>query len=906
MDWSMVKKKWTQLKGKAEHLLQNRTMEAIVAEHSEESVEQNTNSRIAQHIELLGSSGRRHHALKIAVAEPDENTESRTIRAATTVLLVEREPGVAGLIQTGLAEAQGDPFRVERVTRLTEALQRLGKGGIDIIILDLTLGHGRGLKALDQILKAAPNALTFVLAKAADEELARKAIQHGAHDYFLKDHVDSRWLSRTLRYVIDSKTIREALHVSEARFRAISDASPLGIFVSDTRGACIYTNSAYQRISGLSFKQTLGTRWSMAIHPEDRQRVIDSWRKAAQSGAPFRSEFRFLRQDGSVVWTRVNSAVMQDGMVPRGHVQTVEDVTERKFIEFGLRKAKEELFMEKERAQVTLNSIGDAVLSTDTEGSVTYLNKVAEAMTGWTVEEALGKPFSQVFRIINGETREPAVNPAQRALEEDQIVGLAADSVLIRRDGSEAAIEDSAAPIHDRDGKVSGAVIVFHDVSQSREMASKMAHQARHDFLTGLPNRAQLMERLSQAIGLARRHKKQVALMFLDLDNFKYVNDSLGHAIGDRLLQSVAERLLENVRSTDMVCRHGGDEFVILLDEIENPQGADLVAETLISAFSTPHVIDGQELPVTMSIGISVYPEDGEDESALISSADTAMFHAKASGRNIYRFYSPDMNINATHRIAVQSRLHRALREREFRLYYQPQINLTSGAITGAEALLRWQDPDFGLIYPDQFVEIAEECKLIITIGRWALREACNQVRTWQAAGLHVVPVTVNISALEFKQPGFIEYVTKILIETGIAPELLELELTETVLMHDAESSACVLTALKALGVRLAIDDFGTGYSSLSYLKRFPIDTLKIDQSFVQDIVNNSDGATIVAAVIGLGKNLNQRVIAEGVETTEQLSFLRKQKCQEGQGFHFCHAVPAEAFGQLLETEIAH
>lgn len=897
MDWNM----WKRLKRKVERLfgsLNEALVIALIGRH----LNSTANSRVGQQIELLGSSRTRHHALNLSIAGSDEYPTTG-IYGSTTVLLVEQEPGVSGLIQAGLAETQGDAFHVERVTRLADALHRLGMGGIDVVMLDLTLADGDGLKVLDQMIRAAPNALIFVLVKAGDEELARQAVRNGAHDYFLKDHVDSRWLSRTLRYVIDGKAIREALQRSEARFRAISDASPLGIFVSDTGGSCIYTNAAYQRISGLSFKQTLGTRWSMAIHPDDRQRVIDSWRAAARSDAPFQTEFRFQRKDGSVVWTRVNSAVMHDGVVPRGHVQTVEDVTERKSTEFGLRKAEEELFQEKERAQVTLNSIGDAVLSTDTLGNVTYLNKVAETMTGWPSEEAIGQPFSEVFKIINGETRLPAVNPAQRALDEDRVVGLAADCVLVRRDGSEVAIEDSAAPIHDRNGKVSGAVIVFHDVSQSRAMASKMAHQAKHDFLTGLPNRAQLMERLSQAIRLARRHEKQVALMFLDLDNFKYVNDTLGHAIGDRLLKSVAERLRENVRSTDMVCRHGGDEFVILLDEIENPQGAELVAETLISAFATPHIIDDQDLEVTLSIGISVYPEDGDNEDALISSADTAMFHAKASGRNIYQFYSADMNINLTHRLAVQSRLQRALKECEFKLYYQPQINLISGAITGAEALIRWQDPELGLVYPDQFVAIAEECRLIVTIGRWALHEACRQVRAWQVAGLHVVPVTVNVSAVEFRQTGFLEGVTQILRETGLSPDLLELELTETMLMQDAESSASVLTALKALGVRLAIDDFGTGYSSLSYLRRFPIDTLKIDQSFVRDIINNSDGATIVSAVIGLGKNLKQRVIAEGVETTEQLAFLRNQKCEEGQGFHFCHAVPAEAFMQLLETE---
>ncbi len=583
-------------------------------------------------------------------------------------------------------------------------------------------------------------------------------------------------------------------------------------------------------------------------------------------------------------------------------MQTVEDVTARKVTEFGLRKAEEALFEEKERAQVTLNSIGDAVLCTDLLGNVTYLNQVAETMTGWSSEGALGRPFAEVFRIIDGKTRQTAVNPAQRALDEDRTVGLAADSVLIRRNGSESAIEDSAAPIHDRNGNVSGAVIVFHDVSQSRAMASKMAHLATHDILTGLPNRAQLTERLAQAIGLAQRHGKQVALLFLDLDDFKRINDSLGHPVGDRLLQSVAGRLLTSVRSTDMVCRQGGDEFVILLDEIEHPRGADLVAETLIAAFAVPHVIDGQELDVTLSIGISVFPGDGNYVEALIKNADTAMFHAKAGGRNTYRFFNTDMNIEMTHRLAVQGRLHRALKEHEFLLYYQPQVNLASGAMTGAEALIRWQDPELGLVYPAQFVAIAEEYGLIVTIGRWALREACRQVRAWQVAGLPVVPVTVNVSAMEFRHEGFIEGVAQILRETGLEPGLLELELTETVLMHDAESSATVLNALKAIGVRLAIDDFGTGYSSLSYLKRFPIDTLKIDQSFVRDIVNSTDGATIVSAVIGLGKNLKQRVIAEGVETPEQLAFLRDQACEEGQGFHFSHAVPAAAFAQLLES----
>jgi diguanylate cyclase (GGDEF)-like protein/PAS domain S-box-containing protein len=826
------------------------------------------------------------------------------IDVPTTVLLVEDEPAEARLIQSGLADAADGSFRVEWVTRLADALDRLGRGGVEVVMLDLTLPDGQGLAAFDQVFGAAPHTPILILSPAGDEDAARQAVQRGAHDYLLKGHIDAHCLSRTLHYVIGCKAARDALQNSEARFRAMSDVSPLGIFVSDAEGGCVYTNAAYQRIAGLSFEQTLGTRWSMAIHPEDRPRVLADWRTAAHSDAPFRTEFRFQREDGSVVWTRVNSAAMRDGMQPHGHVQTVEDITERKSTEFGLRAVEDALFEEKERAQVTLNSIGDAVLATDLLGNVTYLNLAAEAMTGWYIEDALGRPLAEVFRIIDGKTRQTVANPAQHALAEDRTVGLAADCVLIRRDGFESAIEDSAAPIHNRSGQVTGAVIVFHDVSLSRAMAQKMAHLAQHDFLTDLPNRALLTERLSQAIGLANRHRKQVALLFLDLDDFKHINDSLGHAIGDQLLQSVADRLVACVRSTDMVCRQGGDEFVILLAEIEQPQDAGHVAETLLAAFVAPHLIGGQELHVTLSIGISVYPDDSGNVDSVMQNADTAMFHAKASGRNNYQFFRADMNIRAVRRLAVETSLRRALKDGEFLLHYQPQIDLASGAMIGAEALIRWRDPGLGLVYPGQFVPIAEACGLIVPIGRWVLREACRQVRAWLDAGLRAVPVAVNISAVEFRHKAFLDGVALILQETGLAPSYLELELTESILMHDAESSALVLDALKVMGVRLAIDDFGTGYSSLSYLKRFPIDTLKIDQSFVRDIVNDMDDATIVAAVIGMGKNLKQRVVAEGVETHEQLAFLRTQQCDEGQGFHFSHSLPAEAFGLLLETGI--
>lgn len=821
----------------------------------------------------------------------------------TSVLLIEDNAADAKLVQDVLASAPGHPFLVESLTCLSSALEELDRKSYAVVLLDLSLPDGQGVAAFDRVFQAAPDSLILVLSSAADEGIARQAVQRGADDYLVKGHVDAHWLPRALHYLIERKTIRDDLRISETRFRAMSDVSPMGIFVSDAQGGCVYTNPAYQKISGLDLEQSLGANWSMAIHPEDRERVLAEWRLAARGTAPFQTEFRFLQEDEQVVWVRVNSAAMNDGKRAFGLVQTVEDISGRKAAEFALRAVEDALFEERERAQVTLNSIGDAVLATDLTGHVSYLNLAAERMTGWSLEEALGCPLAEVFRIIDGGTRQVATNPVLTAIAEDRVMGLAADCVLIRRDGEEFAIEDSVAPIHNRDGQSAGAVIVFRDVSQSRAMSMKMAYLAQHDFLTDLPNRVLLTERLSLAIAFAKRHRQQVALLFLDLDHFKHINDSLGHTIGDQLLQSVAERLAACVRVTDTVSRQGGDEFVILLAEMGRPEVIMQVTEKLLAAFATPHVIQGHELHVSLSIGISVYPDDGNDVETVLQNADTAMYHAKANGRNRYEFFTTDMNTRAVERLRVESNLRRALTQGEFLLYFQPKIDLASGAIVGGEALIRWKDPEHGLICPMQFVPIAEECGLIVPIGNWVLRETCRQIQAWQEAGLLAVPISVNVSAVEFRGKSFLEDFALILEESAISPSYLELELTESILMRDAESSAAILEALQAMGVRLAIDDFGTGYSSLSYLKRFPIHSLKIDQSFVRDIDSDADDASIVSAIIAMGKNLKQRVIAEGIETPGQLAFLRKLHCDEGQGFLFSHPLPADGFACLLHRQ---
>ncbi|MFZ6657515.1 putative bifunctional diguanylate cyclase/phosphodiesterase [Undibacterium sp. TJN19] len=594
------------------------------------------------------------------------------------------------------------------------------------------------------------------------------------------------------------------------------------------------------------------------------------------------------------------------GYLSKGHFasylvpQSLRNIIQRKAVE-------ESVYIDKARAEITLNSISDAVIGTDMGGNVDYLNVAAEHMTLWTREEARGKPITAVMPLFNSNTRLPKTNPVAMVLQQDMATILTPGTILIRRDGSEVAIEDSTAPIHDSSGKLAGAVMVFHDITASQAMALKMAHLAQHDFLTNLPNRALLNDRISQAIGLAKRRDTHLAVLFLDLDNFKHINDSLGHATGDKLLQSVTERLCACVRSSDTVSRQGGDEFVILVTDDKSAENAAFTAEKLLKSLAESHKIAKNELYVTTSIGISVYPADGQDAETLIKNADTAMYQAKDRGRNNYQFFKQDMNVRAVERQVIEANLRLALVRNEFSLHYQPKINLESGAITGAEALLRWTHPQWGMVPPIRFIGIAEECGVIVPIGRWVLREACAQTKQWQDAGLRIASISVNISAVEFRRQDFIEGVRNILMETGLEPACLQLEITESVLMHNAEGSISILQQLKEMGIQLAVDDFGTGYSSLSYLNQFPIDVLKIDQSFVQEIKSSktdNDGI-IVSAVIAMGNSLKQKVIAEGVEELSQLAFLKERHCEEGQGYIFSRPLAARQFAKLLSLGIS-
>ena len=582
----------------------------------------------------------------------------------------------------------------------------------------------------------------------------------------------------------------------------------------------------------------------------------------------------------------------------RGLLRAMRYAIERNGIEGAL-------FAEKERAEVTLNSIGDAVACTDVLGDITFLNVAAESMTGWSRQEALGRPMAEVIRILQTATREVIPNPMAMALARNRTVHLPSNSILIRRDGFEIPIEDSVAPIRDREGQAIGAVIVFRDVSVTQAMALEISHSAQHDILTGLPNRTLLHDRVGRAIALAERRGSKVAVLSLDLDGFKHINDSLGHSIGDKLLQSMGERLAACVRGSDTVSRQGGDEFVVLLSEVEELEDAGHTAARMLQAVAQIQSIDQHDLHITTSIGVSVFPDDGPDAETLIKNADTAMYQAKENGRQSYQFFKPAMNERAVQRQSIEESLRRALERQEFTLHYQPKVNLRTGAVTGAEALIRWTHPTRGSISPAEFIPIAEECGLILPIGAWVLREACGQARAWADAGLPAMTMAVNVSAIEFRGEGFLEGLFSILEETRLDPASLELELTESVLIKRADSAASLLHALRQRGVQVAIDDFGTGYSSLSYLRKFPVDALKIDQSFVRQIGAAGEDTTIVTAVVAMARSLRLRVVAEGVETQEAAAFLRALQCDEAQGYYFSRPVPPQVFAKLLQNGIS-
>ncbi len=674
-------------------------------------------------------------------------------------------------------------------------------------------------------------------------------------------------------------------------------------------------------------------------------------------------------------------------------------------------------------AQVTLSSICDAVITTDANGCVNYLNPVAEQLTGWPKDEARGRQAAEIFRTIHEVSRQPQPDPVAQVLSSGAVPRRGNHTLLLTRDGRELPIDDSAAPIRDLQERILGVVLVFQDVTARRESERSLRmfqklfkhtsegiivtdpvgviqdvnhafcritgysrdevlgrtpavmksnrhdaefyqamwrrllasgewqgevwdrrksgeiypkwlsinavrnshgetthyvgifsdittikrteerlHQLAHyDTLTALPNRMLFQDRLEQTLLGAERHDRGFAVMFIDLDRFKMINDTLGHRAGDALLVEVARRLSSTVRESDTVARLGGDEFTVILPELVERSHASQVAQKIIEAFALPFTIQGQELFTSPSIGIALYPEAGLSAEALTKAADSAMYQAKARGRNNFQFYRPDASDLAHAQLALEHDLRQALARGELILHYQPEIAIDSGAVTGVEALLRWRHPQRGEVAPAEFIPIAEESGLINAIGAWVLETACREAASWESKGCAPLRVSVNISAQQVQQGDFIATVSQALTRSGLPPERLELELTESQIMRSREECRERFDALRAMGVQLSVDDFGTGYSSLAYLKRLPITSLKIDHTFIRDLYVNHDDAAISRAIIAMAKTLNLRVVAEGVESEAQMAFLRQEQCTNAQGFYFSPPVSAEELPGVLQ-----
>ena len=680
--------------------------------------------------------------------------------------------------------------------------------------------------------------------------------------------------------------MERALKDSEERYRKLVELSPDGILVQ-IDGKIIFANASCARILGVeNSAELIGESIFEFLPPDYHDAVRKRAKDLLESGiiAPPNEE-KIVRSDGSVLDVEVTAIPITYENELATQV-IIRDITERK-------KAERELEFE----SLLLDNAMDSVIVHDLEGRIIYANKAAYETRGYRRKELLKMLLQDIIHPS-------AVKDLQRHKEIVMKTGIAVyESRHLAKDGTAITVEVNAKLVELDDRKV--VINIVRDISERKQAEEAIKQMAYYDLLTDLPNRTLFNDRLSIALAHAHRNREKLSLVFLDLDNFKAVNDTLGYVAGDQLLRLVARRLLSLVREGDTVARLGGDEFVLLLPKVNREEDAIRVAEKILEAFKEPFGVNGNKLYLTPSIGIALYPSDGEDAEALLRNADTAMYRAKEKGRNNYQLYAPAMSAAVFERLALESGMRHGLENGEFTVYYQPLIGIESGEIVGVEGLARWEHPELGLILPLEFIPLAEETGLIVPMGELILKTACKQNKVWQDAGFPPMRVAVNLSAKQFQQPDLIEMIERSLEETGLDPRHLEIEITESVAMRNAKRTIETLKGLKKMGIRIAIDDFGTGYSSLSYLKRFPIDALKIDRVFIKDVSMNSDSEAIVEMIIVLAKNLKLSVVAEGVETEEQLAFLKERGCDVAQGYLISRPSTAEEMTRLLESRFS-
>ncbi len=757
----------------------------------------------------------------------------------------------------------------------------------NIVLSDYSMPTFSGARALQIVREHDPD-LPFIIVSGAIGELAAvEAIRAGANDYVMKDNL-ARLLPTVDRELRDSRLRRERRE-SEQMLRKLSlvvKQTTDSVFITDPQGHIEYVNPAFERLTGYAAEE-VSTSKPDILHFNRQQDGFrpEIWRTLSR-GEVYRGTLVNRRKDGGLFYEETVIAPLKDEHHRTTHfVSTGRDISLRVQAE-----------QDRTRLAAILEATPDLVAILDPGGGLRYLNRSGRELLGLQSQDTIeARSLKDLFPERVAQRLLGEIMPALRC--DNWWTG---ESTLRVAGGGELPVSLVVLAHRDSDGHIEYLSTTARDISERKHFEAELEHRATHDSLTDLPNRYFLIDRFNSALERARRHGTCVAVLFLDLNNFKRVNDSLGHAAGDTLLQQVALRLKSCLRPNDSVARHGGDEFTIIVDDLGRAESALTVLGKLNTLFETPVDVGSEEVYVTFSTGIALYPHDGDTVDDLLRYADTAMYRAKSSGSCQYRFYSPEMNARGHEFLRMEADLGRALELGEFRLYGQPQVEVRSGRLACVEALIRWQHPARGLVSPTDFIPLLENSGMIIAVGEWVLRQACAQHRQWRGAGFDTQRIAVNVSAAQFSDDGFLDKVRRTLHEERMPAQRLELEITENIVMQDPDGASEVLRDLHALGVRTAIDDFGTGYSSLAYLKRFPLDVLKIDRTFVADLDRDPGDAVIVEASISLAHKLGLEIVAEGVESRQQLDFLRDHRCDLAQGFCLSRPLPGEALQELL------
>ncbi len=754
-----------------------------------------------------------------------------------------------------------------------------------LMLLDLVLPGMDGFQTCEKVRALPKGKYTPVLMVTGsdEEEVVNRAFTAGATDFIAKP-VNPRLLVNRIRYVLRATENLLELGKDKTRLAITQQIARIADWEWNPLTGTFWISDEVSRIAGMEQDSSFATFTDFlgVLHGPDREMVKTELERAYVNRSTCALEFRIRHASAGLRFVRLHGQLHE--MVfgeTVSMVGTLQDITE-------IRHAENRLFMLKQ----AVDCLPVGITLADIKGRIIYSNPAEAKMHGYTVDELIGAKANCFAH--------PSQNKPYTPEQFDRFGVWRRESMNIRKNGEEFPVHLTSVAVRNPRGAQLGMVTICDDITSKKNAEAHMHRLAYYDTLTGLPNRRLFLDQLHQALALAKREGRKAGLIFLDLDNFKDVNDIHGHDFGDMLLREVTARLSLVMRESDTFARFGGDEFVIILSSIQGHESAAMVAERIGSVFVEPFSMEGHLIFSNASIGIAIYPDDGADKESLLKSADTAMYYAKNEGRSCYRFFSADMNQQIIRRVALEKGLRSGLENNEFFLHYQPQWDLQTAAMSGFEVLLRWRSADFGLMPPSEFIALTEDTGLIIDLGEWVLRSACLQTQNWWQAGHQGLKVAVNISGQQMRQPNFLKMVEGIIRETAIDPALLELEITESVIMENAEKTISILKGLKEMGILLSIDDFGTGYSSLSYLRNFPIDRIKIDRSFITCVNSVTADTKIVEAIISLARSLGLKVVAEGVENEEQLQFLHRRGCDEVQGFYLSKPMHAAELADIL------